>query len=159
MKHIVGVAEMHISKCAGDVIVTHALGSCLGICAHDASAGVGGLIHVMLPSSRVNPDKAKINPCMFVDTGVPEFFRSLYHAGAQKQRIMVKVAGGAAVNGNGSDSFAIGRRNFVMLKKVFWKNGVMIETSDVGGKNARTMYLEVGSGSVWVTTAGRRSDL
>ena len=115
---------MKLSNSAGDEIVTHALGSCLGITAHDATAGVGGMLHVMMPLSNINPEKAKSNPFMFVDTGVPTFFRELYNRGAKKGRLVVKVAGGANVQGNGNDRFAIGKRNFIVLKKIFWKNGI-----------------------------------
>ncbi|MBS3820352.1 MAG: chemotaxis protein CheD [Planctomycetes bacterium] len=159
MKHIVGVADMKISGGAGDIIVTHALGSCLGVSAYDATAQVGGILHVMMPVSSINPEKAKANPCMFVDTALPAFFRALYDKGAEKKRLIVKVAGGANVQGNGSDRFAIGKRNYIMLKKVFWKNSALIDSEDVGGTKARTMYIEIGSGRVWLSNAGSEWDL
>ena len=59
MKHLVGVADMKIAQSPGDIIVTHALGSCLGITAHDPVANVGGMLHVMMPMSKLNPEKAK----------------------------------------------------------------------------------------------------
>ncbi|KKM45447.1 hypothetical protein LCGC14_1560860, partial [marine sediment metagenome] len=98
MKHVVGVADMKVCSEPEDIIVTHALGSCLGITAHDPVARVGGMLHVMMPMSHINPERAKANPYMFVDTGVPAFFRELYAAGAKKGRLTVKVAGGANVH-------------------------------------------------------------
>jgi chemotaxis protein CheD len=157
MKLIVGVADMKLSRRPGEVIVTHGLGSCLGIAVHDASAGVGGLLHVMMPAASANPEKAEANPYMFVDTGVPAFLDALERAGANRRRAQVAVAGGAQVNG--SDYFAIGRRNAVALKKVFWKSSVLVDAQDVGGTQARTMYLEIGSGRVWLSTAGQRKEL
>jgi chemotaxis protein CheD len=159
VKHIVGVADMKTSPQGGDVIVTHALGSCLGIAVHDPSASVGGLLHVMMPASNINPDKAKANPFMFVDTGVPMFFQKLYSQGCDKRKMKVKVAGGANVHGKDNDRFAIGKRNYMMLKKIFWKNGVLIESEEVGGDSARTMYLEIGTGKVWLSTAGKERPL
>jgi len=159
MKLVVGVADMKIGTSTDDLVVTHALGSCLGIAAYDPSAHVGGILHVMMPVSSVNPDKARTNPYMFVDTGVPAFFRQLYNAGAIKGRLVVKVAGGANVNNVTRDTFAIGKRNFIMLKKIFWKNGVLIESTEVGGACARTMYLDISCGHVWLSTAGRERDL
>ncbi len=149
---------MKTSGSAGDVIVTHALGSCLGIAVFDPAAGAGGILHVMLPNSSVNPDKAKLNPAMFVDTGVPFFFKKLYELGVDKKSAVIKVAGGAAV-GQGKDFFAIGKRNFGMLRKLFWKNGIIISGQDVGGNIARTMYLDVSDGRVWLTSNGREWDL
>ncbi|HHH76491.1 MAG TPA: chemotaxis protein CheD [Phycisphaerae bacterium] len=159
MKQIVSVAEMAMSTQPGDIIVTYALGSCLGITAHDAVAGIGGMVHVMLPQSSMSPEKAKTNPYMFIDTGVPAFFRALYDAGAEKKRLKVAVAGGANVQQIGNDRFAIGKRNITFLKKLFWKNGILADAEDVGGRDARTMNLEIGSGRVWLSTAGTLKDL
>ena len=145
---------MALSASAGDLIVTHALGSCLGITAYDPKTHVGGMLHVMMPLSSINPVKAKSNPYMFVDTGLPAFFRRIYDAGGVKNRLVVKVAGGANVHNTGKDNFAIGKRNFIMLKKMFWKNGIIIDSSDVGGSRARTMYFQLGDGKVWLSTAG-----
>lgn len=160
MKHTVGVAEMALSTVPGETLVTHALGSCLGLAVHDPVAGVGGLLHVMLPDSTINATKAETSPFMFIDTGVPLFFRQLYAAGAAKQRLVVKVAGGAAMGPAGDqDRLAIGKRNHVMLRKLFWKNGVLIAAEDVGGSAPRTLYLEVGSGRVWIHSAGREWEI
>ncbi len=154
MKHLVGVADMKIAQSPGDIVVTHALGSCLGITAHDPVTNVGGMLHVMMPMSKLNPEKAKANPYMFVDTGVPAFFSALYKVGGQKNRMVVKVAGGANVQKSKEDRFAIGKRNHVILKKLFWKNGILIDAEDVGKNMARTMYMEIGSGRVWLNMAG-----
>jgi chemotaxis protein CheD len=157
MKHTVGVADLAISTQPGDVLVTHALGSCLGLAVHDPVAQIGGLLHVMLPDSSINTGKAAENPAMFVDSGVPHFFRQLYAAGGRRDRLTIKVAGGAAQNE--TDRFHIGKRNHTMLRKLFWKNGLLITAEDVGGSAPRTMYLEIGSGRVWISSAGRDTDL
>lgn len=159
MRHVVGVADMKASQQSGDIIVTHALGSCLGIAVHDPVHQVGGMLHVMMPLSQTNPEKAKANPYMFVDTGVPAFFRLLYKLGAEKSKLIVKVAGGANIHGSTTDRFAIGKKNYIMLKKMLWKNEVMIESEEVGGSEARTMHLEIGTGRVWLSTGGRERPL
>jgi len=147
--HTVGVADMVVSKSRDDCIITHALGSCLGITVHDPVAQVGGLLHVMLPLSTIDPAKAAENPYMFVDTGVPRLFLECYKLGAQKSRVVLKVAGGASSKANPEDDyFEIGKRNFVMLRKLLWKNGVLIKAHDVGGSNSRTMQLDLNSGDV-----------
>jgi chemotaxis protein CheD len=94
-----------------------------------------------------------------VDTGVPAFFREAYALGAQKSRLVLTVAGGANVQNVGNDTFAIGKRNYTILKKILWKNGVMIAAEDVGDSHARTMYLEIGSGRVWLSTSGQTTEL
>jgi len=159
VKRIVGIAEMMISADPEDVLVTHALGSCLGIAVYDPALCLGGMLHTMLPQGRTNSEKAKANPFMFVDTGVPAFFRALYELGAVKSRLVVKVAGGANVHNAQNDRFEIGKRNYIILKKLLWKNNILINSEDTGGTIARTMYLEIATGRTWVSTAGVEKEL
>jgi chemotaxis protein CheD len=151
---------MAVSHDREDRIVTHALGSCLGVVIYDSTAGVGGLLHVMLPDSDVNPSKAGETPCMFVNTGLPALFHACYKYGAVKEHIQVIVAGGACVYGNSDkDFFQIGKRNFLMLRKMLWKNGVLLKAHDVGGSVSREMSVEIGSGVVTVKSCGRKVTL
>jgi chemotaxis protein CheD len=57
------------------------------------------------------------------------------------------------------DSFQIGKRNIVALKKLFWKNGVLIKGEDVGGSKSRTVTLNVASGEVRIKSNGQDSIL
>lgn len=160
MKHIIGVAEMRISANQEDSLTTYALGSCLGITVYDPVAWIGGMVHVMLPLSTLDPAKAGMNPCMFVDTGVTKLFLDCYKAGARKERLVVKAAGGACVRGDEeADFFQIGKRNFVMLRKLLWKNGVLLKAFDVGGTEARTMSLDIATGEVILKVNGNSSTL
>jgi chemotaxis protein CheD len=156
---VVGIAEMAISADQSERLVTYALGSCLGVVVHDPVAGVSGLLHVMLPSSDIDHEKAQRNPCMFVDTGVPELFRACYRAGAQKERMVVKVVGGAYTGTDQqTDQFQVGKRNMLTLRKLLWKNGVILRGEDVGGQRvSRTVSLRVASGEVVVKTNGQES--
>ena len=161
MKLTVGVADLRVSANPEDILITHALGSCLGIVVYDPVAVVGGLLHVMLPLSTIDPDKARDNPCTFVDTGVPRLFVECYRLGAVKQRMVVKVAGGACVqqSTNGDDYFQIGKRNIVMLRKLLWRNGVLLSAEDVGGTHSRTLSLHVGTGQVLVRSGNSEYEL
>ncbi|MFO0554205.1 MAG: chemotaxis protein CheD [Polyangiaceae bacterium] len=139
------------------------MGSCLGIAIWDPIAKVGGLLHAMLPESATAPEKAAANPSMFVDTGVPALFQEAYSLGAEKARLSVRVAGGATLQVAGESHFQVGQRNITMLRKLFWKNGVLIHDQDLGGGLARTLTLDVESGEAWLKTengtralAGRR---
>lgn len=158
MKLTVGVSDMQISANTGDLIVTHALGSCIGVAIHDATARVGGILHFMLPLSQVDPNKAHDNPYMFGDIGIPDFFKETYQAGATKENLRVVMAGGAQVFEQ-QDFFDIGKRNIVIARKLFWKNNIMIAAENVGGHIPRTLYLEVGTGKTWFTSHGETTEL
>lgn len=157
---VVGISDLIISADPAEVLITYALGSCLGIAIHDPVAGVGGMLHVMLPESAIDAAKAAANPYMFVDTGVPQLFKQAYAAGAQKARLRVVVAGGAAVMTGGQDSFQIGKRNIQALRKLLWKNGVFVQAQDVGGaQRSRTMSLAIATGEVNLRVNGERFTL
>jgi len=155
MKYVVNVADMKGSATREDTLITYALGSCLGITLYDPVARVGCLLHAMLPQSSIDPQKAADNPYMFVDTGVPELFRECYRLGGQKERLVVKVAGGSyAHNDEQDDYFQIGKRNFVVFRKLLWKNGVLLSAHDVGGRHSRTLSLDIDTGAVLLKVNG-----
>ncbi len=156
MQFVVGVADMRISNQPEEVLVTHALGSCLGVVIYDPVARVGGILHFMLPDSSLDPQKGQENPHMFADTGLPLLFRESYRLGAQKSRLQVKVAGGSQLLGN-REHFQIGRRNYAALRKIFLKNNVLIDNENVGGTKARTLFLEIATGNVWIKVMGHNS--
>lgn len=92
---IVGIADCQISADPESVLVTYALGSCIAVAIYDPAARVAGMLHFMLPESGIDPGKARERPFMFADTGVPLLFRRAYELGADKKRMVVRVAGGA----------------------------------------------------------------
>ena len=141
----------------GDEIVTHALGSCLGLMIYDPVAHVGGMLHAMLPLSRINPQKAEANPYMFVDKGVPGLFKEVYDLGGQKARLIVKAAGcGSPIGKN--EMFKIGERNYTVLKKLLWKNGILLKTEEIGGNISRTVHFDISTGRVTIKN-GRQERL
>ena len=153
MKIIVGMADMQVSKEPEAMLISFALGSCIGVTLHDPLVGVGGLLHFMLPDSQIDLEKSQENPWMFADTGIPLFFREAYKLGAEKKRTHIKVVGGSRVLDD-SSYFDIGKRNYLALRKIFWMNNVLIHAEDIGGSVNRSIRLEVGSGRVWVRTSG-----
>lgn len=151
MRHIVLVGNMKVGK-KGDIIVTYALGTSLGLMAFDPVAKVGGLLHAMLPLSRSDPQKAETNPCIFVDTGVPKLFQELTAMGGQKSRLILRAAGCSRPVGE-NEMFKIGERNYSVLKKILWKNSMILESEDVGGVANRTVNFDLSTGQVTVSSS------
>lgn len=153
MKIIVDVADCRVSNDPDAVIATYSLGSCIAVCACDSVAGVGGMLHFMLPDSKISPEKAKAKPFMFADTGIPLLFREMASLGALQRRLVVKAVGGA----EGFDStgiFNIGKRNILAVRKILWQYGILSGPSELGGTGYRTVFLTIATGSVLVKTAG-----
>ncbi len=150
---VVGVAEMVISNDVTSDLITYSLGSCLGIAIYDPVRKVGGLLHAMLPHSKIDPGKATTSPFMFVDTGVPMLFQAVYNLGGERCRLILTVAGGAEfLDPNGV--FNIGERNCKALDELLTRNGWAPQTQDVGGTCSRTMRLELSTGRVSIKSPG-----
>lgn len=155
---VVGIAEMALSSEHQDILVTYSLGSCLGVTIYDPDAKIGGMIHCMLPVSGVDPQKAEKSPSMFVDTGITKLLNEIYCAGAKKERIIVKAAGCAQLL-DPKGLFKIGERNFTVLRKLLWKNGILLKSNVIGGSVSRTMILEIGSGKTFVKSQGEEVEI
>ena len=157
MKYLVGVGDMKVGA-RKDVIVTYALGSCLGLMVYDPVVQVGGMLHAMLPLSKINPEKGKTNPFMFVDLGVPRLFKEIYDLNGLKKRLVVKIAGCGQPLGN-NEMFKIGSRNYTVLKKLLWKNGIMLAAEDVGGTISRTVSMDLSAGRIIISSNGKKREL
>ena len=106
-KLIIGIADMKMAKGEG-MLVTYALGSCIGICLHDPVLKLGALVHIMLP---VNMEAGRKTPMKYADTGIRETLRLMESKGASRNRITAKIAGGAKMFEVGSSSLGnIGER-------------------------------------------------
>lgn len=149
----VGIADCRLSNQPTDVLVTHALGSCIGVAVYDPVAQVAGLLHFMLPESSLDPEKGKTKPYTYADTGIPRLFRAAYCLGADKKRMTVWLIGGAQVL-NPAGIFNIGKRNHMACRKILWAAGMMIHAEEVGGTLSRTVRLEVGSGRLTWNNGG-----
>lgn len=155
---VVDIADARVSNCLDDVLVTHSLGSCVGVVVYDPVVHVGGMIHCMLPLSSVDPHKAQDRPFMFVDTGVVRFLTQLFDQGVVRSRAVVRVAGCSRILDN-SNLFRIGERNYTVLRKLLWKNGLMIKSESVGGSVSRTIRLEIATGRCLMRSGGVESEL
>lgn len=160
VRHVrVGIGELAVSANPDDVLTTIALGSCVAVCLFDPVVRVGGLLHFLLPESKLNADRARTQPAAFADTGIAALFHAAYALGAQKKRCRVRLVGGAeiaATSTNGTDDvFQVGRRNVLAARAVLWRNGTLINRELVGGTSARTITMAVADGRVAVKSDGR----
>jgi chemotaxis protein CheD len=157
-KVVVGIADLAVSNNPALTLATYSLGSCLGISIFDPVARVGGLLHVMLPESKIDPDKAQRQPAMFMDSGIPALFRAAYELKAEKHRVQICVAGGAQVM-DSSGFFSIGKRNYEMLKAILKEHGLNIHADQVGGMVSRSMYLNLATGEVRLKVSGQAEEV
>jgi len=150
---VVGLGELYVSTSPGETLITYALGSCLDVALHDPVAGVGGMLHAVHPRIELDPARARAEPAVFVESGLPALFRACYARGARKERLVLPIAGAGHSSDMERDHFEIGRRNLLIARQLFWKNGILVSAQDVGGTGSRTVSLHVGRGTGMVRTA------
>jgi chemotaxis protein CheD len=151
----IGIGEWSVSKCEDDVLKTYALGSCVAVLIYDAKVRVAGLIHVALPESSVDPERARVQPGYFADSGLPRMIEEMKNLGATRSGVWVKLAGGASVMDPGN-YFDIGKRNILAVKKVLWKSSLGPIAEDTGGSMSRTVAFSVADGMVTISS-GQKS--
>ncbi|MFQ5769868.1 MAG: chemotaxis protein CheD [bacterium] len=156
MKFIyVGVGEYAASKNPGNVVKTLALGSCVAVIFLDSQQKAVGLLHVALPDSSINKQRAQERPGMFADTGIPILLAEMEKLGYKgDNKLIVKLAGGASIM-DPNNTFNIGKRNLLAIRKCLWRYKLGAIAEDVGGNFSRSVSVDVNTGNVLISSPGR----
>jgi chemotaxis protein CheD len=144
---IVGVGEI---ECAVQpyVLITQALGSCVGVALWDPRVRIGGLAHVMLPTESGSSQVGRRH--RFADIAIPDLVERMVDLGAGRRRMVAKLAGGASMFRGESATDTIGDRNVAAVRDQLERAGVPVTAADTGGSHARTIELSPGTGILLV---------
>lgn len=152
-KLTIGIGDMKMARNEG-VLVTYALGSCIGICLYDPFIKLGALVHIMLP---INMETNRTSPLKYADTGIRLTLSKMEQQGAKRARIVAKIAGGAKMFDVSSNSSLgnIGQRNIDSVHRVLQQERIRLLREDVGGSTARTLFFDVATGEGCIKIYGR----
>ena len=147
----VGMADYKVG-CAPATIISYGLGSCIGISLYDPQAKVGGLLHIMLPDS--TQARTTDNPAKFADTGLPLMLNDVIKLGANRHRLVAKIAGGSQMFAfaNATDIMRVGARNAEAAKKILKELNIKLLAEDTGGNYGRTVQINLENGAYKVRT-------
>jgi chemotaxis protein CheD len=154
---VVGIADLASSNNRGAILTTYSLGSCLGVTVYDPAVRAGGLLHIMLPTSELDPQKAADRPAMFVDTGIALLLREVGKLGVSPERLILCVAGGAQFLDT-KGFFNIGKRNYESLCETVLQYGLKIHAESIGGLVSRSLFLYLETGEVRVKISGQTAE-
>lgn len=154
--NILGIGEFGASRTPGDMVKTLGLGSCVAVVLLDPSTHTVGMVHVALPDSSIaSPDDIKRLPGRFADTAIDALLGCMAKLGATKHKEMiVKLVGGAVIM-DPKNTFNIGKRNVLAIKKLLWDRGMGARAEDVGANYSRSVTVSVDSGIVEIYSPGR----
>ena len=138
----VGVGDLAVSKdIKGRDSPPIPLGSCIAVIIHDAKAGVGGLAapyaaHLFT----LNPQRAASPAGGFRGHGFAEScsaapINSVRSKGADESGAWLGEVRYLDEGGH----FNIGKRNYAAVRKILYRNNVLVDKEDVGGNVNRTV--------------------
>lgn len=157
MSEIIKVGMADLKTCISpNGITTLGLGSCVGIAIRDPANKIGGLAHVMLPDSK-SIKGSQLNVAKFADTGIAELVKQMEKLGAQKSRMVAKIAGGANMfNFHGTSSFGqVGDRNVEATKAKLNELRIPILAEDTGKNFGRTVIFYPETGDYIIRAVGK----
>lgn len=151
----VGISDLNVAQ-NGDGLITHALGSCVGICLYDGTAKIAGMAHIMLPSNKGFEPVGR-QMYKFADSAIPLLVEKMESVGARKTRLCAKIAGGAQMFACVSSSGLahIGERNVLEVRNMLRSMGIPIVADDTGGDYGRTQLISSEDGIMVIRTANR----
>ena len=149
-----GMADLKACKCP-DSLTTLGLGSCIGVALYDPVTKVSGLLHCMLPDStqiRNNSNVAK-----FADTGIDELIRQMTLLGANRTRLVAKMAGGAQMFAlsSANDSLRVGERNAQATREKLKQLNIRLLAEDCGLNYGRTVEFYSETGEYVIKAVGK----
>ncbi len=130
-------------------LLSACLGTCVGVALIDEVAGVGGLIHLLLPEPMTL--ESTFQPEKYASNGLPLFLSVLYEAGATKQNLQAWIAGGALVGPilQRDLDLDIGGRTAEVARNLLTDAGIAIGHVETGGFFACTLSLDM---QTWACT-------
>lgn len=147
------MAEYRVSS-NSTVLMCAGLGSCVGLVLYDPFSKIGGLAHIMLPSSARKNHDTRQNKTKFADTAIGFLLGKMVEEGADQRHIAAKIFGGANMFTNvGSKTLTkVGDRNVLAVQEELKKRKVKLIASEVGGNIGRTIIFDMTNGKVTVKT-------
>lgn len=151
----VGLGEFKISRDPHEVLVAYGLGSCVGVGVYDPITRLAGLLHAVLPQHNTG---AGLLSAKYVDSGLAQLLNELNAAGAGRERLIIRMAGGANML-TVSDlrkTFNIGERNILAANATLSALRLTCRSQEVGGNAGRTLRVYVADGRMTVRVIGAK---
>jgi putative nucleotidyltransferase with HDIG domain len=130
------------------------LGTCVAVALYDAEAGIGGLIHLLLPEPVFPTDTYQ--PEKYASIGFPIFLEAVYDAGASPENLKACVAGGALVGPlqNCDLELDIGGRTAQRVMQFLAAEKIQIEKSETGGFFTCCLSVDMQTWQCWIEPTG-----
>lgn len=126
--------------CADDAMIVTTLGSCVSACIHDASLGLGGMNHFMLPTQNAANEDAPFSVATRYGIHAMEILiNEILKRGGRRERLSAKVFGGAELIGD--ETIRVGVKNSEFVLAYLGRERIPVVAQDLLGARARTVHF------------------
>jgi chemotaxis protein CheD len=146
---IVRIAEFKAAR-SPEILSALGLGSCVAILLWDPDTRIGGLAHVMLPSSLAFPPPYVAGK--FPDTAIPALLDVLTALGAGTAHLRAKLIGGSNMfnNSGPNNQLPLGLRNVMAARNALNAARIPVMGEEVGGIKGRTVHFQTEDGRAMI---------
>lgn len=152
MNNRVSIAQTCIER-APVVLKASGLGSCIAVGIYDPQSRVGGLGHLLLPCCPGDHPVGRAGK--YVDLGISLMVKRLVEAGARREDLVAKIAGGANMFETTYQTLisSIGARNARSARETLARLNIPLVGEELGGNRGRTVEFDLASGRMLVYCA------
>jgi chemotaxis protein CheD len=152
MTEHVSIAEARINR-APSILKASGLGSCVAVGLYDPDTGLGGMGHMLLP------ERPSVSPLgsesKYVDAGIHQIINELVRAGANRDTLVAKIAGGANMFETSYQTLinSVGARNAKSARQALEVLSIPVVGVEVGGNRGRTVEFDLATGKMLIYCA------
>jgi len=139
------MADSVITTNKKERLVAYTPGDSLVVVLYDRAKAVGGMLHVLLPDSRMDKfsdNSIAFNPYKYVDTAFPHFLKRFIKAGGARRQAELGIFGGSVLF-DGPDCGQIGRRNLTAMRKAAWQQEMLVHEEYTGRSRVQSVVLDM----------------
>jgi len=135
---------------AGTKLHCSAIGSCVAVVIYDQEQQVGGIAHVMLPSTTTYIKGDEL--LKYANYALKTLIKKLVNLGARKENLKAKLVGGALIV---KDSTDVGLENIQAVKDKLAQEGIAVIGERLRGHERRSITFDPATGVVHYTEGGK----
>ncbi|MCC5862612.1 MAG: chemoreceptor glutamine deamidase CheD [Gammaproteobacteria bacterium] len=147
--HVFKLMPGRFHVATADEVIGTLLGSCVAACIHDPVRGLGGMNHFLLPEAGPHEESSALvsSGARYGAFAMESLINALLGRGASRQRLQVKLFGGARVLARLSD---VGARNIDFVRRYVALEELPVISEDLGGEQPRKLLMYPATGRVLV---------
>lgn len=141
---------------AGERLLARQVSSDVALAIRIPGAGFAALVRFSLPEIKPNVESSEslANPWIHAESAIPLLIDTLRSLSLQFSKLSAYAVGGANESVNVAEPYtrSLGHRNQLALRRILWREGILLRGQDLGGSCSKSLWLETATGRAIVRT-------